>query len=64
MNEKIDREEELTEIFEDKFINIKEACKTLQEKSKYTNDVVVKMLNDVANFYIAQGKQILRMSTT
>ena len=47
-------EEELNQICEDAFINIKEACLRLQEKTKCSNEVVVRMLNNVADFYLAQ----------
>tara|TARA_Y100001968_G_C19255501_1_gene666594 strand:- start:163 stop:345 length:183 start_codon:yes stop_codon:yes gene_type:complete len=46
--------EELSEICEDAFINIKEACMTLQEKTQCSNDVVVEMLNNVIEFYLSQ----------
>ena len=49
-------EEELNQICEDAFINIKEACLRLQEKTNCSNDVVVKMLNNVADFYLAQDQ--------
>ena len=49
-------EEQLSEMTEDAFVNIKEACMRLQERTKCGNDVVVKMLNDVADFYILQEK--------
>ncbi len=48
-------EEQLAEICEDAFVNIKEACMTLQEKTKCSNQVVIEMLNNVACFYIAQN---------
>ena len=44
-------DEELTEICEDAFVNIKEACKRLQERTKCSNEVVVSMLGNVAEFY-------------
>ena len=47
-------DEELNQICEDAFINVKEACLRLQEKTKCSNDVVVKMLNNVADFYASQ----------
>ena len=46
--------EELTEVCEDAFVNVKEACMRLQEKTKCSNEVVVQMLNNVADFYLAQ----------
>ena len=48
-------EEQLSEITEDAFVNIKEACMRLQERTKCSNDVVVKMLDDVSKFYLLQG---------
>ena len=48
-------EENLSEIKEDAFVNIKEACMRLQERTKCENDVVIKMLNEVAQFYISQN---------
>ena len=50
-------EEQLSEIREDAFVNIKEACMRLQERSQCDNDVVIKMLNDVAEFYILQDEE-------
>ena len=47
-------DDQLTEMCEDAFVNIKEACMRLQERSKCDNDVVIKMLNDVTDFYISQ----------
>ncbi len=47
-------EEELSEICEDAFVNIKEACMRLQEKTNCSNEVVIQMLNNVAEFYISQ----------
>ncbi len=49
-------EDQLNEICEDAFINIKEACMRLQERTKCSNEVVIKMLNNVADFYISQNK--------
>jgi len=48
--------EELNLICEDAFVNVKEACMRLQEKTKCSNEVVIKMLNNVAEFYILQGE--------
>ena len=48
-------EEQLSEMIEDAFVNIKEACMRLQERTKCGNDVVIKMLNEVSEFYINQG---------
>ncbi len=50
-------DEQLSEITEDAFVNIKEACMRLQERTKCSNDVVIKMLNDVAGFYIQQQQK-------
>ena len=47
-------EEELSEMIEDAFVNIKEACVRLQERTKCRNDVVIQMLNEVSQFYITQ----------
>ena len=50
-------DEQFSEIREDAFVNIKEACMRLQERTKCDNDVVIKMLNDVAEFYIMQDQK-------
>ena len=50
-------DEQLSEMREDAFVNIKEACKRLQERTKCANEVVIKMLNDVSQFYITQDKK-------
>ena len=47
-------EEQLSEMREDAFVNIKEACVRLQERTKCGNEVVIKMLNEVSQFYIMQ----------
>ena len=47
-------EEQLAEMREDAFVNIKEACMRLQERTKCGNNVVIKMLNEVSQFYITQ----------
>ena len=47
-------EEQLSEVCEDAFVNVKEACMTLQEKTKCSNEVVIEMLNSVAEFYVSQ----------
>lgn len=49
-------EEQLSEICEDCFVSVKEACMTLQEKTKCSNEVVIEMLNSVAEFYLSQDK--------
>ena len=59
MNKSEYTEEQLSEMTEDAFVNIKEACMRLQERTKCSNDVVIKMLDDVSKFYILQkGKNI------
>tara|TARA_B100000700_G_C14750173_1_gene717158 strand:- start:518 stop:712 length:195 start_codon:yes stop_codon:yes gene_type:complete len=47
--------EELDQICEDAFVNVKEACLTLQEKTRCSNEVVIKMLNNVVEFYLSQN---------
>ena len=47
-------DEQLSEMREDAFVNIKEACMRLQERSKCKNEVVIKILNEVSQFYITQ----------
>ena len=47
-------DEELNQVCEDAFVNIKEACMRLQEKTKCSNKVVIEMLNDVVEFYVSQ----------
>ena len=50
-------EEQLSEMREDAFVNIKEACMRLQERTKCDNDIVIKMLNEVSQFYIIQEEK-------
>ena len=50
-------DDQLSEIREDAFVNIKEACMRLQERTKCGNDVVIKMLNEVSQFYIMQDEK-------
>tara|TARA_Y100001968_G_scaffold133558_1_gene121814 strand:+ start:1726 stop:1908 length:183 start_codon:yes stop_codon:yes gene_type:complete len=50
-------EDQFSEMSEDAFVNIKEACMRLQERTKCGNEVVIKMLNDVAKFYILQDEK-------
>ena len=50
-------EEQLSEMREDAFVNIKEACMRLQERTKCGNDIVIKMLNEVSQYYITQDKK-------
>tara|TARA_B100000945_G_scaffold144670_1_gene115849 strand:+ start:297 stop:479 length:183 start_codon:yes stop_codon:yes gene_type:complete len=51
-------EDQLSEMREDAFVNIKEACMRLQERTKCGNDVVIKMLNEVSQFYLTQNGKI------
>ena len=57
MEKKEDTNEKLSEMREDAFVNIKEACMRLQERSKCGNDVVIQMLNEVSHFYITQDEK-------
>jgi len=50
-------EDQLSEMSEDAFVNIKEACMRLQERTKCGNEVVIKMLNEVSQFYITQDEK-------
>ena len=50
------RDESNSEMYEDAFVNIKEACLRLQERTKCSNTVVIEMLHNVADFYIKQDK--------
>ena len=50
-------EDQLSEMKEDAFVNIKEACMRLQERTKCSNDVVIKMLDDVSKFYLLQREK-------
>ncbi len=50
-------DEQLSEMIEDAFVNIKEACMRLQERTKCRNEVVIKMLNEVSQFYISQDEK-------
>ncbi|WP_320664779.1 hypothetical protein [Prochlorococcus sp. MIT 1223] len=49
-------QEQLAEICEDAFVNIKEACMRLQERTKCSNKVVIDMLNNLIEFYKSQDK--------
>ncbi len=49
--------DELTEICEDAFINIKEACMRLQEKTNCQNKVIIEMLTSVADYYRSKSDQ-------
>ena len=50
-------EEQLSDMREDAFVNIKEACMRLQERTKCNNQVVIKMLNEVSQFYASQEEK-------
>ena len=50
-------EAELTEICEDAFVNVKEACLRLQEKTHCPNEVVIEMLNNVVEFYLSKDAE-------
>ena len=49
-------DEQLSEMCEDAFVNIKEACMRLQERTRCSNKVVVDMLKDVSDFYDLREK--------
>ena len=57
MNKPEYSDDQLSEMKEDAFVNIKEACMRLQERTKCSNEVVIKMLNDVAKFYVLQDEK-------
>ena len=50
-------EEQLSEMIEDAFVNIKEACMRLQERTLCKNEVVINMLNEVSQFYKSRGEK-------
>ena len=50
-------EDQLSEMREDAFVNIKEACMRLQERTKCGNEVVIKMLNEVSQYYTSQNEK-------
>ncbi len=54
MNKTTYSDDELAQVCEDAFVNIKEACMRLQEKTNCSNQVVIKMLNNVVEFYLSQ----------
>ena len=54
MSKKEHTEDQLSEMKEDAFVSIKEACIRLQERTTCGSDVVIKMLNDIADFYKVQ----------
>tara|TARA_Y100001968_G_scaffold313101_1_gene336936 strand:+ start:171 stop:359 length:189 start_codon:yes stop_codon:yes gene_type:complete len=45
---------QLSDMREDAFVNIKEACMRLQERTKCANEEVIKMLNEVSQYYMNQ----------
>ncbi len=47
-------DDQLNEICEDAFVNVKEACMRLQERTNCSNEVVIKMLKNVAEYYLSQ----------
>tara|TARA_Y100001968_G_C19151038_1_gene616186 strand:+ start:571 stop:750 length:180 start_codon:yes stop_codon:yes gene_type:complete len=49
--------DQLSEMTEDAFVNIKEACMRLQERSKCDNKVVIEILNNVVDFYTLQNEK-------
>ena len=49
-------DEELSEMIEDAFVNIKEACLRLQERTKCGNDIVIKMLEEVTQYYVTKDQ--------
>ena len=53
-------EEELNQVCEDAFVNIKEACMRLQEKTGCANEVGVSMLGSVAEFYLSHSNQLFQ----
>tara|TARA_Y100001968_G_C19044374_1_gene566069 strand:- start:501 stop:677 length:177 start_codon:yes stop_codon:yes gene_type:complete len=57
MSKKEYTDEQLSEMREDAFVNIKEACMRLQERTKCGNEVVIDMLNEVSQFYISQNEK-------
>ena len=54
MNKSEHDEEQLAEMIEDAFVNVKEACMRLQERTKCKNEVVIQMLEEVSKYYILQ----------
>ena len=57
MNQTEYTEDQLSEMIEDAFVNIKEACLRLQERTKCENEVVINMLNEVSQFYKSRGEK-------
>ena len=54
MNKTEYSDDQLSEMKEDAFVNIKEACIRLQERTKCGNDEVIRMLDEVSKYYINQ----------
>ena len=57
MSQTENTDDQLSEMREDAFVNIKEACMRLQERTKCGNEVVINMLNEVCQFYITQDEK-------
>ena len=55
MNKPEYSDDQLSEMREDAFVNIKEACMRLQERTKCRNDEVISMLEEVSKYYINQS---------
>ena len=53
-------DEEFSEMREDAFVNIKEACLRLQERTKCGNDIVIKMLDEVSKYYINKDQNKIK----
>ena len=49
-------DDELSEMIEDAFVNVKEACLRLQERTKCGNDIVIKMLEEVTQYYVTKDQ--------
>ena len=54
-------DEQFSEMREDAFVNIKEACMRLQERTKCGNDIVINMLDEVSQFYITQQDKKIKI---
>ena len=52
-----DTPDQIVEACEDAFVNVKEACMRLQERTSCSNEVVIEMLKNVADFYVSQNKK-------
>ena len=57
MNKTEYSDDQLSEMREDAFVNIKEACMRLQERTKCGNDEVISMLDEVSKYYINQTEK-------